>query len=534
MIWLGGAVTAVAFLFFALRRLRRYLHIYQQEEYDSLRFLRWLFRSFAFDKRVALAIVIVVVAVQLAGPILPAVWQGVLAGLFIIAAVLEADPRKHAKKKLAMTKRAQRIYWAAFVLTAIVAGLAAFAPAPLWWIAPLWAIPFTLVLGNLALMPLESRTQRKFWAEAHNKLKRLKPTVIGITGSFGKTSVKHILGHVLSMHARTLYTPGSVNTVMGNTRIIREQLKPGTRYFIAEMGAYGIGSIKRLCDLTPPDLGVLTTIGEAHYERFKSLETVAHAKFELSEAVVAKGGKMVVGDEVLAQEYAVDYMNAHRESFVICGEGEFADLKILKVEQTADGLKVKVTWPEMFGEDEFALFAPLYGLHHGANMALAFGAAVLAGVPAKKAIAAMATVPQIEHRLEVKPQGDGSILIDDAYNSNPSGFAAALELTNTLRNGHGRRILITPGMAELGERHAEAHAELGLKAAKCIDVALVVRPDRIPTFVDTFERRAANGRLVKLDSFAEAEDWLKRNVKENDVVLIENDLPDILEREFRV
>ncbi len=534
MIWLGGAVTAVAFLFFALRRLRRYLHIYQQEEYDSLRFLRWLFRSFAFDKRVALVIAIIALAIWQFGPVPPAVWQGALAGLFILAAVLEPDPRKNAKKKLAMTKRAQRIYWTALALTVPLAGLAVFAPAPLWWIAPLWAAPFTLVLGNLVLMPLESRTQRKFWTEAHAKLGRLKPTVIGITGSFGKTSVKHILGHILSMHARTLYTPGSVNTVMGNTRIIREQLKPGTRYFIAEMGAYGIGSIKRLCDLTPPDLGVLTTIGEAHYERFKSLETVARAKFELSEAVVAKRGKMIVGDEVLAQEYAVDYMNAHRDSFVICGEGEFADLKILNVEQTRDGLKVKVAWPEMFGEEEFELLAPLYGLHHGANMALAFGAAVLAGVPAKKAIAAMASVPQIQHRLEVKPQGDGSILIDDAYNSNPSGFAAALELTDKLRNGHGRRILITPGMAELGARHDEAHAELGLKAAQCIDVALVVRPDRIPTFVDTFERRAANGRVVKLNSFAEAEDWLKRNVKADDVVLIENDLPDILERQFRV
>ncbi len=534
MIWLGGAVTAVAFVFFALRRLRRYLHIYQQEEYDSLRFLRWLFRAVAFDKRVALAIALVALGVWLAGPFMPAIWQGALAGIFIIAAVLEPDPRRNAKKKLAMTKRAQRIYWMAFGFSAVVAGLAAIAPAPLWWLAPLWAVPFTLVLGNLVLMPLESRTQRKFWSEAHTKLKRLKPTVIGITGSFGKTSVKHILGHVLSMHARTLYTPGSVNTVMGNTRIIREQLKPGTRYFIAEMGAYGIGSIKRLCDLTPPDLGILTTIGEAHYERFKSLETVAKAKFELSQAVVAKDGKMIVGEEVLAQQYAVDYMNEHRDHFVICGEDEFADLKIVNVEQSPDGLKVKVTWPEMFGDEEFELFAPLYGLHHGANMALAFGAAVLAGVPAKKAITAMTSVPQIEHRLEVKPQGDGSILIDDAYNSNPSGFAAALDLTNTLRNGHGRRILITPGMAELGDRHAEAHAELGLKAAQCIDVALVVRPDRIPSFVETFERRSADGRLVKLDSFAEAEDWLKRNVKEDDVVLIENDLPDVLERPFAV
>ncbi|MFP3921405.1 MAG: Mur ligase family protein, partial [Dichotomicrobium sp.] len=528
MIWLGGTVTALAFVFFAMRRLRRYLHIFQQEEYDALRFLGWLFRAVAFDKRVALGVGIVALVAWLIGPIMPPVWQGALAGLFIMAGALEPDPRKNAKKKLAMTNRARRIYWSAFLLCLAAAGLAAFAPAPAWWLAPLWAVPFTLVLANLALMPLETRTQKKFWTEAHNKLKRLRPTVIGITGSFGKTSVKHILGHILGMHARTLYTPGSVNTVMGNTRIIREQLKPGTRYFIAEMGAYGIGSIRRLCDLTPPDFGVLTTIGEAHYERFKSLETVAKAKFELCEAVAAKGGKMIVGDEILAQEYAVDYMNAHRDTFVICGQGEFADLRIVNIEQTRDGLKVRVTWPEMFGEEEFALFAPLYGVHHGANMALAFGAAVLAGVPAKKAITAMASVPQIEHRLEVKPQGDGSILIDDAYNSNPSGFAAALELTDKLRDGHGRRILITPGMAELGARHAEAHAELGLKAAKHIDVALIVRPDRIPTFVDTFERKAANGRLVKLDSFADAENWLKRNVKADDVVLIENDLPDIL------
>jgi len=530
----GATVTVLAFLLFATRRLRRYLHIFQQEEYDAPRFLGWLFRAFAFDKRLAVAIGLLALIVWSAGPVLPVLWQGALTLLFIGAFFLEPDPRKSAKKKLAMTNRAKRIYWAGMVLCAAAAAAAAFALQPLWWLAPLWAIPVLLVLGDLILWPFEQRTQRKFWHEAHAKLKKLRPSVIGITGSFGKTSVKHILGHILSMHARALFTPGSVNTVMGNTRIIREQLKPGTRYFLAEMGAYGIGSIKRLCDLTPPDIGVLTTIGEAHYERFKSLETVAKAKFELCDAVIKKDGKMIVGDEILAQQYAVDFMNANRDYFVICGEGEFADLKILNIEQTRDGLKVRVTWPEMFGEDEFDLFAPLYGLHHGANMALAFGAAVLAGVPAKKAIAAMASAPQIRHRLEVKPQTDGSILIDDAYNSNPSGFAAALELTDKMRNGRGRRILITPGMAELGARHAEAHAELGLKAARYIDVALVVRPDRIPTFVETFERRSANGRLVKLSSFAEAEDWLKRNVKRDDVVLIENDLPDILERKFPV
>jgi UDP-N-acetylmuramoyl-tripeptide--D-alanyl-D-alanine ligase len=528
MIYVGGAVTVAAFVFFAMRRLRRYLHIFQQEEYDSLRFLGWLWRSLSFDRRVAALIGLIALAYWLLSPLPPEIWQGAIALVFVVFGFIEPDPRRDAKKKLVMTRRAQRIYWTALALILLAAVASTLSPEPLVWLAPLWGIPFMLVMANLLLMPIEMHTQRKFWREANAKIRRLRPTVIGITGSFGKTSVKHILGHILDLNARTLFTPGSVNTVMGNARIIREQLRPGTRYFIAEMGAYGVGSIRRLCDLTPPDLGVLTTIGEAHYERFKSLDAVARAKFELCEAVIAKGGRMIVGEGVLAQDYAVDYMNAHRDSFIICGESDFADMRIERIEQTSEGLEVDVSWDNQ----SYRLFAPLFGRHHGANMAIAFGAAVLAGVPAAQAVAALPSVSQIHHRLEVKQQSDGSVLIDDAYNSNPSGFSAALELTDTLRKAQGRRILITPGMAELGARHDDAHAELGLKAAKHIDIALIVRGDRIPTFVEAYERNTQTGRLINLADFAEAEAWLKSNAKCNDVILIENDLPDLYERQF--
>src|SRR6202050_4878731 len=119
--------------------------------------------------------------------------------------------------------------------------------------------------------------------------------VIAVTGSYGKTSVKHILGHVLETAAPTLITPGSVNTAMGIARVVRERLQPHHRYFVVEMGAYGPGSIRRLCALTPPKMGLVTAIGMAHYERFKTLETVAAAKFELAEAVAEQGRTLLAG-----------------------------------------------------------------------------------------------------------------------------------------------------------------------------------------------------------------------------------------------
>src|SRR5206468_12245453 len=134
---------------------------------------------------------------------------------------------------------------------------------------------------------------------AHSKLQRLNPVVIGVTGSYGKTSVKHILGHVLETAGPTLITPGSVNTAMGIARVIRERLQPHHRYLVVEMGAYGIGSIRRLCALTPPRLGIISAIGKAHYERFKSLDAVAQAKFELAEAAAGNGGSVVAAADVV-------------------------------------------------------------------------------------------------------------------------------------------------------------------------------------------------------------------------------------------
>lgn len=524
-------LTWAGFLPFAARRLLTYLHIFQQEEYDSPRFLRWLLRNQAFDRRLSLALIVLdIVQLVVAPRSLPWLFP-LLAGLACIgAALFETDPRKTAKKRLAMTARANRIYGIAFALLAVIGiAIAATTDIVLWWLIPVQAAPLALVAANLILMPFEMRVQRRYWTEAHDKVLRLRPTVIGITGSYGKTSVKHILGHVLETGGPTLITPGSVNTAMGIARIVRERLQPHHRFFVVEMGAYGIGSIKRLCALTPPDFAMITAIGKAHYERFKSLEGVATAKFELAYAALAQNGKAIVADDTLAFPASRDFAQKHSDALVTVGDDAASACTITRLEQDADGITVSVTWRGI----AYELRAPLYGLHQGRNIALAFATACTLGMLPEDVVAALKTVPQIAHRLEVKRQG-GAVLIDDAYNSNPVGFASALGLLDVLRRPGGRRILVTPGMVELGAEHDAEHSRIGRLAADHVDVLLAVVPHRVAALSDAFRAAAPAAELVPCGTFAEAQTWLDRNLAPRDAVLIENDLPDLYERPLRL
>lgn len=514
-------IVFIAYMAFCLRRGMTYLHLFQQEEYDGSRFVRLIMENRVVDTRLSLALFL--------SGVLWFVLSGLLSLLitclcFAVIVILEADPRNASKKKLVMTQRARRIYFVALLIM-LVMGLWWFVfPLPWIWIVNVQAVPFILIIANAVLQPYESSVQNKFWQEAHKKLVDLDPKIIGITGSFGKTSVKHILGHVLKTQAPTLITPGSVNTPMGITRIVREQLDETHKYFIVEMGAYGPGSIERLCRLAPPDMGVITAIGQAHYERFKSLDTVAEAKFELAESVTNSGGTMIVHDSCLRIPYARQKVDEKPAQFVICGEGGGVHaMEIRSVSQTPAGLEVRIAWKNT----PYTLNVPLFGLHHGHNAALVFATAATLGIPPENIVAALKSVPQITHRLEVKKQGDGTILIDDAFNSNPEGFRSALDVLAAMQ---GRKILITPGMVELGEAHEEEHEKIGLRAGEVCDTAVIVLPERIPTFIKGF-RSTANGKaLIEVASFKEASEWLDRNKQPGDAVLIENDLPDIYER----
>lgn len=522
-------LVALCYAVFSFRRLITYLHIFQQEEYDSPRFVRWLLRRAAFDRR-ATALVGIIAIVATVGILSIAAAYALVGSTFLVLAYFEGDPRSSGKKRLVMTQRATRTFVGAFLAAVLLAcALAGISWGGVWiWIAAVQFLPFCLVLSNLALSPYENRVQQMFWEETRAKLESIHPLTVGITGSYGKTSVKHILGHILDTHAPTLITPGSINTAMGIARVVREQLGPQHRYFVCEMGAYGPGSIAKLTRLVQPGVGVITAIGHAHYERFKTLDTVARAKFELAEAVVRAGGKVVATEQVLEQPIPREFAVRHAQSMVAVGTGAACALRIGDVRIGQEGIEIQVSWRDA----AYVLRAPLFGEHHAFNIAIAFAVACELGIDPGQAVIALKSVPQITHRLEVKRQPRGSIIIDDAYNSNPVGFAGALRTLDLLRQDGGRRILVTPGMVELGSAHDQEHAKIGALAASHVDVLLPILPERIATLTAAYRTGNPAGRIVPFRSFAEAQEWLTENLGPQDVVLVENDLPDLYEKKL--
>ncbi|MFK7839310.1 MAG: Mur ligase family protein [Bdellovibrionales bacterium] len=536
----------VAFIAFAGKRLLTYMHVLQQEDYYNGRLFSWMMQNGAFDKRVSFVLILLgglTIGLHVADydDMLPQFFLNFMMFIiFVIGAYVEIDPRKSSKKKLVSTARAKRIFVPAFIIAVLSAVPYFFGGHPFLWVVNIQLLPFLLILVNVCLQPFEEMIQKGFWDEAHNKVLDYQPKVIGITGSYGKTSIKHILGHILKTQAPTLITPGSVNTPMGITRVIREELEPTHQFLIVEMGAYGPGSIGRLCRLTPPDVGVIASIGHAHYERFKSLDTVAQAKFELAEAVIRKDpeqGKTIIHERTLRFSHVRKLKAAHPKNFIVAGDSpnptsgrevtyiQPEDLQIRSIDQRKNGLCVTFEYKKVIYSPD----VPIFGIHHGHNIALAFATAIELGVDSADIQDAMASMPQIQHRLEVKRQPDGTTLIDDAYNSNPIGFQSALTLLSNL-GASGRKILITPGMVELGVAHGDAHDKIGRSAGEICDICLVVAADRIPTFVKGFKAAGSGKTLLEFDSFHDAQNWFVKNKQSGDIVLIENDLPDMYER----
>lgn len=511
------------------------MQFFQQEEYDNLRFLKYVYgNSKLIDKKLSLSLIlssVVLLILNQNSTVYSLIYALIL--LFFGHQQIKLT-RQNSKKSLALTARVKRIFAIFFLLLiSLIAGVYCqrLVDNPiiflLYVLLSIQALALLLVISNLILQPYEKYTQNTFLKEAKQKIRELKPITIGITGSYGKTSTKHILSHILSFVAPTLATPGSVNTPMGVTRIIREQLKKEHKYFIAEMGAYGIGSIKRLCDLTPPHFGILTAVGNAHYERFKSVENVAQAKFELNQAVNHNQGKTFINGDGVDQKFVKKY----GQNIILVGTKNVgADgYKITEVKQAQAGLELKIEHKKAI----YHLKSPLFGTHHAHNIALSFALAHNLGIASETIIAALKSVPQIKHRLEIIEIKNSATIIDDAYNSNPTGFASALEILKLLKKKDGKAILITPGMVELGELHDLKHQEIALKALANVDIAVVIMPQRIQSFVKTFKQKMTKSQqLIEFESFLEAKKWLDQSASSKDVILYENDLPDLYENKI--
>jgi UDP-N-acetylmuramoyl-tripeptide--D-alanyl-D-alanine ligase len=510
------------------RRLLAYLRYFQQEGYEHLRFLRWVrFRSVT-DPALWLALLCLLLAGSL-----PA-WQTVVVILFAAGAVglaiVQPDPRHSGKVTLKLTWRASRVFATAFVLAivawvAIVAGVATQdLRAPIAASAlVLGAAPVFLIAANALLTPYEHSIQRHYEAEAVSRVQTASPFIMGITGSYGKSSAKAMLAHILQFKGPTLAASGSINTLMGVVRHLREELVPGHQFMVVEMGAFKTGSIKRLCELTPPSAGLITAVGDMHLERFGSLDEIVRAKSELAAAVPAGGLLVVNADSPGALRIA---KGTHDRRVLLYGETSSEDLET-RLEQvsfspagTSFVLRARDrTWP---------CFTPLVGRPIILNLTGVFTLASALGLDPAIIVAAMRSLKPVSNRLEVV-QERGVTWVRDAYNSNQFGFRAALEVAAALPAG--RRFLATPGVIELGPAQFDVNRALSREAAAVCDRTLVVAATNRDAFVAGHHDAGRDDRLVAVPGRREAFRWLTEHLQERDLVVLENDLPDLYERQ---
>ena len=512
----------------------RSLHILQLEEYQTTRYWRWLFQhtGAAFDWPLLVSVGLVA-AGALSGvtPVWSIFWLGCVA---VGARQSWRMELAEAKKPLILTARARRLFAGWVVCEIIVGSLVGWiavnavvltgAPSLVGAAAGLLAAALlgwpVVSLANLLLYPVEAGFRSYYLGSARAILRRHAPVVVGVAGSYGKTSTKTILAQILATRQPTLATPRSFNTPMGLCRVIREQLQPEHRFFIAELGAYQRGEVRQLARLVGPSIGILTTVGPEHLERFGSMENVRKAEFEVVESLPADGLAIFNGDDATCRELAP----GSQCRWVLAG-GPPSERRQLWAEDVAlrpGGLEFTLCSAE---GRQAKVTTALLGRHNVANVLCAGCAALACGLSFDDLVAAIPRLTPVEHRLQLIANDNGVVVIDDTYNSNPRGAAAAIETLATFQGG--RRFLVTPGMVELADLQEAAHREFGRQAASVCDGVILVGPRQTRAIAEGLvEAGFAKERLVVTRNLAEATDQLKTLLRPGDAVLFENDLPD--------
>jgi UDP-N-acetylmuramoyl-tripeptide--D-alanyl-D-alanine ligase len=517
------------------------VYILQLERYKPDRYSRWLGlhrRAMLPGLEIGLQILTVALAVVLSE-----------AGIHWLAAygvwlatghvILARRQSLQVSQRLQYTPRAIRVLLAAFGIGALFLGgvvaLAGLLPSPggmlsRWIPGGIGGLalagclaPFAVWVAAAAVSPVERSIARTFLFEAERRMHTYPGRVIGITGSYGKTTTKFITASLLAARYRVLKTPAGVNTTMGITRVIREDLRDEHEYFVVEVAAYGPGEIREVCEILRPRLGILTAVGVQHLERFGTEAAIAEAKYELLAALPAGGTAVVNADDPVCLTLA-ERSRADGKRVVLYGMGETPrDLAVraTEVKSSARGTSFRV----VTGDGEAAAFQTrLLGRWNLSNILAAVAAAREFGVPLpamREAVAALAPAPK---RLEVREEG-GIVKILDVANANPRGAQMALEVLAQFEGGS--RILITPGMVELGPIEAEENRRFGQAAGAVCDHVVLVGPEQTRPIRDgLIERGFPADRILTARNADEVAERLAAIVRPGDILLYENRLPD--------
>lgn len=485
----------------------RWLRVAQREHYLAGETTRFAIRWWKTGPG-NVALITIAVAAAVAALFIP--WVAVVTIQVVAIGPLGLSMRGRTSP-LAWTRRLKTVATTSAALTAgvIVAGILAGIPA---FVAALSAVvmPLVIDLALLGLTPLERRAAQRYVTSARDRLDKVAPTRVAITGSFGKTTTKGYIRHLLESTRSVVASPASFNNTGGLSRTVNELLGQDTEIFVAEMGTYGPGEIRDLCSWVKPDIAVLCNIGPVHLQRFKSLDNVVAAKAEIFEhAPIA-----VINIDAHGLMATADTQRKAGKKVVTCSaqfDSEADVIVAITPDRTTlvlgDGKSREVVVPQET--------API-------NVACAVAVAIELDVPVEAIISLLATLPRAEHRCHLSISPMGVTVIDDTYNSNPAGATAALSALGKV--DAARRVVVTPGMVELGSQQDDANRKFAADAAALADDIIIVGFTNQRPLREGASQGAAKVHHVRFHT--QAVEWVRANLGAGDAVLYENDLPD--------
>lgn len=512
-------IAFTVFIIYIVAKCRREVHMMQQNSYFISRYAQWwnsnLSKAISMYELIGLG-----VGLSLFFMPINAIILGIFAAVYALGAYRLWTVKD--KKALVFTPRAKRLMGAMLgIYTLLLVGLYIWEADLFLKIAPILAVLSfgVLILASAILSPIEGSINDGFVNDAKNRLAAMPNLkVVGITGSYGKTSVKHFVARILAEKYNVLHTPGSVNTTLGVVRIIREQLKPTHEIFIAEMGAKKIGDVKEICELVSPDIAILTAIGPEHLDTFGGMENVQKGNFELPESLNNQGFAIMNGDYDLVKQYPKN--NTRKVWYGLNDKN--SEYSATNISYTPTGMTFELLHK---GNSLMTLETKLLGEHNVSNIVAACAVALELGVEQGKIAYAVRNLQPVQHRLEIKRYANGLTIIDDAFNSNPTGAAMAVDVLGKVQGN--QKIIVTPGMIELGALEYDANKTFGTQIAKVCDFVILVGPKQTLPIQEglksvnypeqkTFIAKNLNEAVAKVNEIARA----------GDVVLYENDLPD--------
>lgn len=439
------------------------------------------------------------------------------------------------KKSLVFTPRAKRLLFIALVLAAadffIVAFVTTLISGNFVKYFPLWSGLLAIVYyfssyyiagANYIAKPIEHNINQNYYNKALHKIKGMEKNLIsvGITGSYGKTSTKFATAAILKEKYNVLNTPESYNTPMGISKIINNDLTSAYNIFIAELGATKIGDIREVAVLTNPKIGILTSIGPCHLDTFVSIENIMKTKYELIEALPDDGTAVFNYDN----EYIKVLADKTEKKKILYAIKNAKEADVFAADITAGNAGSKFTL-HIKNIGNIQCETKLLGEHNILNILAGAAAASILGLSLQEIKNGIGKIESVAHRLQLIDPGNGVLVIDDAFNSNPDGVKAALDVLKSFNDR--RKIIVTPGMVELGEIQERENELFGELIADVCHIAVLVGKNQTkPIQKGLKNNNFHEENIYVVNSLDEASKVLGTLTKVNDVVLFENDLPD--------